>query len=174
MPHAIYLHSGLYLGRAYPPTVTTRNAPWCVSQNWEALIALAIAGLVNMAMVMMASGAFHVGHPDVAEIETAYHTLAPLLGIGAAGVFLLSTHRLGHIELGGGHDGRAVDHAGLRRLSHSDLAAPGYNDGAGLRGRCLWCERHASAGGEPGSALNRAAAANDRAAHVHSAPGYHG
>jgi manganese transport protein len=43
-----------------------------------------------MAMVMMASSAFHAGHPDVAEIETAYHTLAPLLGIGAAGVFLLS------------------------------------------------------------------------------------
>ena len=58
--------------------------------NHEVIIALAIAGLVNMAMVMMASGAFHAGHPDVAEIETAYHTLAPLLGIGAAGIFLLS------------------------------------------------------------------------------------
>ena len=39
---------------------------------------------------MMASSAFHAGHSDVAEIETAYHTLAPLLGIGAAGVFLVS------------------------------------------------------------------------------------
>ena len=58
--------------------------------NQEVVIALAVAGLVNMAMVMMASGAFHAGHPDVAEIETAYHTLAPLLGIGAAGIFLLS------------------------------------------------------------------------------------
>jgi manganese transport protein len=38
----------------------------------------------------MASGAFHAGHPEVAEIETAYHTLTPLLGIGAAGVFLVS------------------------------------------------------------------------------------
>ena len=43
-----------------------------------------------MAMVIMASSAFHAGHSDVAEIETAYHTLTPLLGIGAAGVFLLS------------------------------------------------------------------------------------
>jgi Mn2+/Fe2+ NRAMP family transporter len=43
-----------------------------------------------MAMVIMASSAFHTGHSDVAEIETAYHTLTPLLGIGAAGVFLLS------------------------------------------------------------------------------------
>jgi len=46
--------------------------------------------LVNMAMVMTASGAFHAGHSDVAQIETAYHTLTPLLGAGAAGVFLLS------------------------------------------------------------------------------------
>jgi len=43
-----------------------------------------------MAMVMMASSALHAGHSDVAEIETAYHTLTPLLGIGAAGIFLLS------------------------------------------------------------------------------------
>jgi manganese transport protein len=54
------------------------------------VIALAIAGMVNMAMVMMASSAFHAGYSDVAEIETAYHTLTPLLGIAAAGVFLVS------------------------------------------------------------------------------------
>ncbi|GJH25830.1 hypothetical protein CBA19CS42_14960 [Caballeronia novacaledonica] len=58
--------------------------------NLEVLIALSTAGLINMAMVIMASGAFHEGHPEVAEIETAYHTLAPLLGIGAAGIFLLA------------------------------------------------------------------------------------
>ena len=58
--------------------------------NREVIFALTIAGLVNMAMVMMASSAFHAGHPEVAEIETAYHTLTPLLGVGAAGVFLLS------------------------------------------------------------------------------------
>jgi manganese transport protein len=54
------------------------------------LVALAAAGLVNMAMVMMASSAFHAGHSDVAEIETAYHTLTPLLGGAAAAVFLIS------------------------------------------------------------------------------------
>jgi manganese transport protein len=58
--------------------------------NQEVVMALAFAGLVNMAMVIMASSAFHAGHADVAEIETAYHTLTPLLGAGAAGVFLLS------------------------------------------------------------------------------------
>ncbi len=43
-----------------------------------------------MAMVMMASSAFHAGHSEVGEIETAYHTLTPLLGAGAAAVFLVS------------------------------------------------------------------------------------
>ena len=43
-----------------------------------------------MAMVAMAAAAFHAGHPEVAEIETAYHTLTPLLGAGAAGLFLVS------------------------------------------------------------------------------------
>jgi manganese transport protein len=89
MPHAVYLHSGLTQGRI--PADTDREKRIVVRiSNWEVLFALAAAGLVNMAMVMMASSAFHAGHPDVAEIETAYHTLAPLLGIGAAGVFLLS------------------------------------------------------------------------------------
>jgi manganese transport protein len=58
--------------------------------NQEVVVALAVAGLVNMAMVMMASSAFHAGHRDVAEIETAYHTLTPLLGGAAAAIFLLS------------------------------------------------------------------------------------
>jgi manganese transport protein len=58
--------------------------------NREVVIALSLAGLINMAMVIMAASAFHEGHSDVAEIETAYHTLAPLLGAAAAGVFLTS------------------------------------------------------------------------------------
>ena len=74
-----------------------------------------------MAMVMMAASAFHAGHSDVAEIETAYHTLTPLLGAGAAGVFLIVAAGLRPVELGGRHDGGPDDHAGLRRLPHSDL-----------------------------------------------------
>ena len=43
-----------------------------------------------MAMMVMASAAFHAGYSDVSEIETAFHTLTPLLGAGAAIVFLVS------------------------------------------------------------------------------------
>ena len=41
-----------------------------------------------MAMVITAASAFHAGHSDVAQIESAYHTLTPLLGPAAAGAFL--------------------------------------------------------------------------------------
>jgi manganese transport protein len=89
MPHAIYLHSGLTQQRLPVRDVCERRALVRFS-NREVVVALTMAGLVNMAMVTMASSAFHAGHSEVAEIETAYHTLTPLLGAGAAAVFLVS------------------------------------------------------------------------------------
>jgi manganese transport protein len=89
MPHAIYLHSSLTQGRTPAFNDAERRRILSFS-NREVLIALGLAGLVNMAMLAMAANAFHAGHPEVAEIETAYHTLTPLLGIGAAAVFLIS------------------------------------------------------------------------------------
>jgi manganese transport protein len=89
MPHAVYLHSGLTQARM-PTRDDAERRQVLRFSNREVVIALTVAGFVNMAMVMMASSAFHAGHPDVAQIETAYHTLTPLLGVGAASVFLLS------------------------------------------------------------------------------------
>jgi manganese transport protein len=89
MPHAIYLHSGLTQDRA--PARTGRERRKLVKfSNREVVAALTVAGIVNAAMVMMAASAFHLGHSDVAEIEVAYHTLVPLLGAAAAGIFLVS------------------------------------------------------------------------------------
>jgi manganese transport protein len=89
MPHAVYLHSGLTQGRM-PVRDDGERRKVLRFSNQEVIVALTVAGLVNMAMVMMTSSSFHAGHPEVAEIETAYHTLTPLLGAAAAGVFLLS------------------------------------------------------------------------------------
>ena len=89
MPHAIYLHSGLTQSRAVVRDDGDRRKLLRFS-NTEVVLALAVAGMVNMAMVMMAASAFHQGHSEVAEIETAYHTLTPLLGAAAAGIFLTS------------------------------------------------------------------------------------
>ncbi|MDP2737729.1 MAG: Nramp family divalent metal transporter [Pseudorhodobacter sp.] len=89
MPHAIYLHSGLTQNRAPQRSIAEQRRILRFS-NVEVVLALAVAGMVNMAMVIMASGAFHAGHSEVAEIETAYHMLTPLLGGAAAAVFLIS------------------------------------------------------------------------------------
>jgi len=89
MPHAIYLHSSLTQSRTLLLSDAQRARVLRFS-NREVIAALSVAGAINMAMVMMAAAAFNAGHPDVAEIETAYHTLTPLLGGGAAAAFLIS------------------------------------------------------------------------------------
>jgi manganese transport protein len=90
MPHAIYLHSGLTQDRLVARTDGERKRLLRFS-NREVVLALGLAGLVNMAMVAMAASVFHDGvHNNVAEIGTAYRTLIPILGSGAAGVFLVS------------------------------------------------------------------------------------
>ena len=89
MPHAVYLHSGLTQGRAEIEGEAARRRLVKFS-NREVVVALALAGLVNLAMVMTAAAAFHAGHSDVAEIGQAYKALTPLLGPLAAGVFLVS------------------------------------------------------------------------------------
>ncbi|HEV3428154.1 MAG TPA: Nramp family divalent metal transporter [Paraburkholderia sp.] len=89
MPHAIYLHSGLTQDRIASSNARERRMLIRFS-NLEVIVALSIAGLVNMAMVIMASAAFHADHKGITEISTAYQTLTPLLGAGAASLFLVS------------------------------------------------------------------------------------
>jgi manganese transport protein len=89
MPHALFLHSGLTQGRGSPRNEADRRLLVRYS-NREVVVALLLAGLVNMAMVIMAAAAFHAGHSGVAEIGEAYRTLTPLLGPAAGAAFLVS------------------------------------------------------------------------------------
>ncbi|WP_429300056.1 Nramp family divalent metal transporter [Paraburkholderia sp. GAS199] len=87
MPHVLFLHSGLTQNRVRARNETER-AKLLRFSNIEVVVALSVAGLINMAMVIMAAGAFHAGHAEIASIETAWRTLTPLLGSAAAGLFL--------------------------------------------------------------------------------------
>jgi manganese transport protein len=107
MPHAIFLHSGLTQNRA-PARNDGERRQLLKFSNIEVLIALAVAGLVNMAMVVMASSAFHEGHSDVAEIETAYGWIS---------------------------NNRAEQRAGPRRDAHRQRAPEGDPYGAGRHSR---------------------------------------
>lgn len=87
MPHVIYLHSSLTQGRVVPTSEKEAQRVFSF-EKIDVIIAMAVAGLVNMAMLYMAAKVFHfTGHKDIAEIKTAYQTLTPLLGGGAALVF---------------------------------------------------------------------------------------
>ena len=173
MPHAIFLHSGLTQNRA-PARNDNERRQLLRFSNIEVLIALAVAGLVNMAMVVMAASAFHEGHSDVAEIETAYSTLTPLLGAGRGRRVPDRAAGVRPLELGGRHDGRPDDHAGFCRLPHPRHRPPSGDDDSGFHRRLARRQFDQRAGHEPGGAEHRAARAGHRAAHLHAPQGYHG
>jgi len=90
MPHAIYLHSSLTQKRIIPRNDADKLTIQRFSTK-EIIIAMALAGFVNLAMMYMAASAFYqTGNSQVAGIESAYYTLTPLLGSAAAAVFLIS------------------------------------------------------------------------------------
>ena len=90
MPHVIFLHSSLTQNR-----IPTKNADELKRlfrfQLFDVTIAMGIAGLVNAAMLIMASSTFYTkGLTNIASIEEAYRTLTPLLGSAAGSVFAIS------------------------------------------------------------------------------------
>jgi manganese transport protein len=90
MPHVIYLHSDLTSGRIVP--ASDEEARRIMNFNKiDVVVAMSLAGIVNMAMLFMAAKVFHfTGHTDVADINSAYKTLTPLLGSASALVFAIS------------------------------------------------------------------------------------
>ncbi|MBV9688547.1 MAG: Nramp family divalent metal transporter [Ktedonobacteraceae bacterium] len=90
MPHVIYLHSSLTQKRIIPRSEqeARRIFRWSIP---DVVIAMGLAGLVNMAMLYTAAATFHAhGRSDIADINTAYQTLTPLLGGAASFVFAIS------------------------------------------------------------------------------------
>lgn len=90
MPHVIYLHSDLTKGRIHAQSVAQAKRIYRFAKL-DVILAMTVAGFVNMAMLAMAAATFHVtGNQHVADITTAYQTLAPLLGGAASTVFAIS------------------------------------------------------------------------------------
>jgi manganese transport protein len=90
MPHVIYLHSALTQDR-----IITRNPEQQRKlfhfELIDVFIAMGLAGLINMAMLIMAASTFfNNGLTEIASIEEAHRTLEPLLGAAASWVFAVS------------------------------------------------------------------------------------
>jgi len=87
MPHVIYLHSALTNGRT--PVRNDRERSRVLRfERLDVLIALGLAGLVNMAMLAVAAKLLHTtGHTGVSTIPQAHAAFGQLAGGGAALAF---------------------------------------------------------------------------------------
>jgi manganese transport protein len=90
MPHVVYLHSALTQNRIIPRTEDEARRIFRFTIP-EILIALGLAGLINISMLYMAAATFYKhGLTGIADIPSAYHTLTPLLGPAAGVIFAIS------------------------------------------------------------------------------------
>lgn len=90
MPHVIFLHSALTQGRivVHDPEKLRRLFRFEVI---DIGIAMSIAGLINMAMLIMAASTFHAaGLKEMGSLEEAHRTLVPILGSAASWIFAIS------------------------------------------------------------------------------------
>ncbi len=87
MPHVIYLHSALTQQRIVGSDEREQRLIFRF-ELWDVVIAMGVAGAVNIAMLATAAAVFHVhGRNGVDDISAAFHSLEDVIGRGAGIVF---------------------------------------------------------------------------------------
>src|SRR5881227_2317852 len=90
MPHVIYLHSALLQDRVLPKSEDQARRLYRFTRI-DVVIAMTIAGLINVAMLVVAASTFYKsGLTNVESLETAHKTLAGLLGGSSSTLFALA------------------------------------------------------------------------------------
>ena len=90
MPHVIYLHSALTQDRLVPETDADAKTLLRYTRV-DVVIAMTIAGLINVAMLVMAASTFfQKGLLHVDSLESAHKTLQPILGGASSALFALA------------------------------------------------------------------------------------
>ncbi len=90
MPHVIYLHSALMQNRIVPESDEEAKRLMRFTRI-DVVIAMTIAGLINMAMLVMAASVFFKsGLHHVDSLENAHRTLRPILGSASSTLFALA------------------------------------------------------------------------------------
>src|SRR5207244_3999672 len=90
MPHVIYLHSALTQHRIVPRNDDEAKTLYRYTRI-DVLIAMVIAGLINMSMLVIAATVFFgSGLTNVESLEGAHRTLQPLLGGASSVLFALA------------------------------------------------------------------------------------
>jgi manganese transport protein len=90
MPHVIYLHSALTQQRIVPQNDNEARALYKYTRI-DVLIAMAIAGVINMSMLVVAATVFFgSGLTGVDSLDGAHRTLEPILGGASSVLFALA------------------------------------------------------------------------------------
>jgi manganese transport protein len=90
MPHVIYLHSALTQDRLVPETHEDAQTLLRYTRV-DVVIAMTIAGVINVAMLVMAASTFFKsGLLHVDSLESAHKTLQPILGSASSTLFALA------------------------------------------------------------------------------------
>jgi manganese transport protein len=90
MPHVIYLHSALTKGRVQVRSDEDRRRVLRF-ERIDVVIALGLAGVVNLVMLAVAAKLFHVhGLAGLNSIQAAHHEFGRLVGGGAALAFAIA------------------------------------------------------------------------------------
>jgi manganese transport protein len=90
MPHVIYLHSALTQDRLVPETHEDARTLLRYTR-FDVVLAMSIAGLINVAMLVMAAATFYKkGLFHVDSLERAHETLQPILGSASGVLFALA------------------------------------------------------------------------------------
>jgi manganese transport protein len=90
MPHVIYLHSALTQQRIVPRNDDEAKTLYKYTRI-DVLIAMVIAGLINMSMLVVAATVFFgSGLTNVDSLEGAHRTLEPIIGGASSILFALA------------------------------------------------------------------------------------
>jgi manganese transport protein len=90
MPHVIYLHSALTQDRLVPETDEDAQTLLRYTRL-DVVIAMTIAGVINVAMLVMAASTFFKsGLLHVDSLDSAHKTLQPILGSASSALFALA------------------------------------------------------------------------------------
>jgi manganese transport protein len=90
MPHVIWLHSALMQDRIRTENPEQRRRLMRFTQI-DVIIAMTIAGLINVAMLVMAASTFFKsGLHHVESLDVAHKTLVPLLGSASSALFAIA------------------------------------------------------------------------------------
>ncbi|MGK2380832.1 Nramp family divalent metal transporter [Gordonia tangerina] len=88
MPHAIYVHSAMVIDRHGVTRSATRQRQLVRVTRWDVVVALIVAGAVNVALLLLAAQNLR-GKEGTDTIEGAYDAVADALGSPMATVFAI-------------------------------------------------------------------------------------